>query len=304
MVQRKSVRDASEWDLIEEGAGEMFHRFCHAWSARVSPENPLPATAEEWPAIRDARRARLREAMGLTLADPCPLRPEVVAVEDRGDYTLERVLLHSRPNLVMTTHLYVPKEAPKPAPAILSVHGHWSQGKLAPRVQERNIGMAKLGFVVLCVDAIGSGERAYPGEEYHGRQLGAQALPAGLTLPGLQVWDNMRALDYCNRGAREWFARHQLDLPGLRIAPGRGPLRHLQDLLDRGLRVLRRLVGQRLRLLVEGPSKTNPEVFSGRSFHAKLVHFTGGDESLTGKYAWVEITGADVYTLTGKFVGV
>lgn len=65
-----------------------------------------------------------------------------------------------------------------------------------------------------------------------------------------------------------------------------------------------RLVGQRLRLLVEGPSKTNPEVFSGRSFHAKLVHFTGGDESLTGKYAWVEITGADVYTLTGKFVGV
>ncbi|NLB97045.1 MAG: hypothetical protein GX785_15215 [Armatimonadetes bacterium] len=196
MVQRKRVGEATEWDLIGEGAGEMFHRFCHAWSARVSPENPLPATAEEWPAIRDARRARLREAMGLTLADPCPLRPEVVAVEDRGDYTLERVLLHSRPNLVMTTHLYVPKEAPKPAPAILSVHGHWSQGKLAPRVQERNIGMAKLGFVVLCVDAIGSGERAYPGEEYHGRQLGAQALPAGLTLPGLQVWDNMRALDY------------------------------------------------------------------------------------------------------------
>ena len=26
--------------------------------------------------------------------------------------------------------------------------------------------------------------------------MGAQALPAGLTLPGLQVWDNMRALDY------------------------------------------------------------------------------------------------------------
>jgi hypothetical protein len=22
---------------------------------------------------------------------------------------------------------------------------------------------------------------------------------------------DMRALDYCNRGAREWFARHQLD---------------------------------------------------------------------------------------------
>lgn len=63
-----------------------------------------------------------------------------------------------------------------------------------------------------------------------------------------------------------------------------------------------RLIGKRIRLLVEGRSKTNPEVFSGRTPHAKLVHFTGGDDSLTGKFAWVEITGADVYTLTGKLV--
>ena len=41
---------------------------------------------------------------------------------------------------------------------------------------------------------------------------------------------------------------------------------------------------------------------SGRTSHAKLVHFTCGDDSLTGKFAWVEITGADVYTLTGKLV--
>ncbi|HPT84742.1 MAG TPA: tRNA (N6-isopentenyl adenosine(37)-C2)-methylthiotransferase MiaB [Bacillota bacterium] len=61
-----------------------------------------------------------------------------------------------------------------------------------------------------------------------------------------------------------------------------------------------RFIGQRVRLLVEGPSKTNPEVYSGRSKHAKLVHFTGGYEALTGNFAWVEITGADVYTLTGK----
>ena len=190
----------TDWNLLEEGAGEMFPRFCHDWSAGISPANPVPGTAAEWLVLRDGRRARIRQAMGLTDEERPPLEPQVTGVEDFGDYTLEKVLLRSRPNLVMATHLYVPKNAPKPAPAVLSVHGHWGQGKLAPRVQDRNIGMAKLGFVVLCVDAIGAGERAYRGETYHGRQLGAQALPSGLTLPGLQGWDNSRALDYlCSR---------------------------------------------------------------------------------------------------------
>jgi dienelactone hydrolase len=180
--------------------GQMFHRFCRDWLARVAPENPVPKTPQEWIRIRDARRAWLRQAMGIGQEDRCPLEPHVTGTEDRGDYVLEKVLLRSRPNLVMTTHLYVPKKVAKPAPAVLSVHGHWAWGKLEPAVQARNIGMAKLGFVVLCVDAIGSSERAYRGETYHGRQLGAQALPAGLTLAGLQVWDNSRALDYlCSR---------------------------------------------------------------------------------------------------------
>ncbi|MBI3921912.1 MAG: acetylxylan esterase, partial [Armatimonadetes bacterium] len=200
MPGRKEEQTESSWNLLGEDAGEMFHRSCHTWSAKISPENPVPDTAEEWLTIRDARRAWLRQAMGLREEEPCPLNPEITGVDDRGDYVLEKTLLRSRPNLVLTTHLYIPKKAPKPAPAVLSVHGHWGNGKLNEVVQSRNIGMTKLGFVVLCVDAIGSGERAYQGEMYHGRQLGAQAFPAGLTLAGLQVWDNMRGLDYlCSR---------------------------------------------------------------------------------------------------------
>ncbi|MBM4048578.1 MAG: hypothetical protein FJ279_26040 [Planctomycetes bacterium] len=200
MSESVAKQPSSVWDLLGGRGGQMFHRFCRDELARALPENPVPGTAAEWPAIRDARREWLREAMGLVDEERCPLQHEIVGTEDRDDYVLEKILLHSRPNLVMTTHLYIPKKAPKPAPAILSVHGHWAWGKLETAVQARNIGMTKLGFVVLCVDAIGASERAYRGETYHGRQLGAQAFPSGLTLAGLQVWDNSRALDYlCSR---------------------------------------------------------------------------------------------------------
>lgn len=64
----------------------------------------------------------------------------------------------------------------------------------------------------------------------------------------------------------------------------------------------REFVGTRQRALIEGRSKTDPDVFSGRTSHARLVHFKGGDDSLTGKFAWLEITGAEVFTLTGKLV--
>ncbi len=67
-----------------------------------------------------------------------------------------------------------------------------------PHVQPRCIALAKLGYVVLCVDAFGAGERAMePGPgTYHGGLTGASLLPAGTPLIGLQVNDNRRAVDY------------------------------------------------------------------------------------------------------------
>lgn len=67
-----------------------------------------------------------------------------------------------------------------------------------PHVQSRCIGLAKLGYVVLAVDAFGAGERAIKPEAgtYHGALLGASLWPAGTPLLGLQVYDNRRAVDY------------------------------------------------------------------------------------------------------------
>ena len=55
-------------------------------------------------------------------------------------------------------------------------------------------------------------------------------------------------------------------------------------------------------VLVEGPSKRNPEVLSGRTRQNKLVHFTPPHPVRTGSYATVEVTRGAPHFLEGRFV--
>src|SRR5690606_3529978 len=57
--------------------------------------------------------------------------------------------------------------------------------------------LAKNGYVCLTIDAFGSGERAttHGDYEYHGANLGASLMNIGESLLGVQVVDNMRAVD-------------------------------------------------------------------------------------------------------------
>ncbi|NLZ94119.1 MAG: tRNA (N6-isopentenyl adenosine(37)-C2)-methylthiotransferase MiaB [Firmicutes bacterium] len=60
-----------------------------------------------------------------------------------------------------------------------------------------------------------------------------------------------------------------------------------------------KLVGQKVEVLVEGPSKTDPSVFTGRTRSNKTVNFTG--ENITrGKLLTVEITEARTWSLLGR----
>lgn len=61
------------------------------------------------------------------------------------------------------------------------------------------------------------------------------------------------------------------------------------------------LLGQVVELLVEGESKNNPEVLSGRTRTGKLVHFRA-DKSLIGTLVDVTITDAKTFTLYGEIV--
>ncbi|MFW2333113.1 tRNA (N6-isopentenyl adenosine(37)-C2)-methylthiotransferase MiaB [Ilumatobacter sp.] len=61
-------------------------------------------------------------------------------------------------------------------------------------------------------------------------------------------------------------------------------------------------VGRVEDVLIEGPSKRNPDVVTGRTRQNKLVHFAPPFPIRTGSYATVEVTRAAPHHLEGRFV--
>jgi len=155
----------------------------------------LPATLEAWNAHRERLRAEIWRHLGSPVDDAAPLDVQWHGDLQGDGFVVRKLTYQSRPGLRVTANLYVP-ERKGPFPAVLNLHGHWAQGKIAARVQGRPHALVRGGYVCLCVDAFGSGERGTrEGEyEYHGGHLGAALLDAGETLMGMQVVDNMRAV--------------------------------------------------------------------------------------------------------------
>jgi dienelactone hydrolase len=177
---------------------QAFDNFIRGYAKALRAEDRAPASRKEW----DERKARLREktfaAMGSFPDKPCPLEPREIAVLKRDGYRIEKLLFQSRPDVWVTASAYVPEPAKGKLPAALAVHGHWPWARRDPVVQARCLGLVKLGFLVLAVDAFGAGERhPTPGRgAYHGALLGSSLWPVGQTLLGLQVYENRRAVDY------------------------------------------------------------------------------------------------------------
>lgn len=179
------------------GARADYLAFVRAQAAELRKADRAPNSPAEWDARAAKLRADLLAAWGGFPAEKCPLDPQDHGELPRDGYTVKKVSFQTRPGVRMPANLYLPDGAGKRA-AILMVHGHWKGAKQDPVVQARCIGAAKLGFVVLCVDAFGAGERAVGTAlgEYHGDTTAATLLPVGLPLSGLQVYENMRAVDY------------------------------------------------------------------------------------------------------------
>ncbi len=168
-----------------------------ALRSRDPNSDQVPSSLEAWETRRPALRKQLFAAWGVTPEACCDLEPMVHGRLERDGYRVEKITFQTLPGLRMAANLYLPAGEGKRA-AVLCVHGHWRGAKQDRVVQSRCIGLAKLGFVVLCVDALGAGERAI-GEalgEYHGEMVAATLFPAGKSLAGLQVFENLRAIDY------------------------------------------------------------------------------------------------------------
>ena len=184
-------------------APSQFLSFIKQQAANLRQGDEAPRSRDEWEHRRALLKTNLAAAWGGFPETPCELATQKLGEFQRTGYRVEKLIFQTRPGVWMTANAYVPdkpdnSDKPGRLPAILNVHGHWSGAKQDPVVQSRCIAAARLGFFVLCVDAFGAGERGLGKKlgEYHGEMVAATLLPVGLPLSGLQVYENMRAVDY------------------------------------------------------------------------------------------------------------
>ena len=183
----------------ESDRSREFLAFVNSQAAALRANDRPPADANEWQQRRTKLRENLLKAWGGFPETPCELAPRKLGEIQRDGYRIEKLIFQTRPGVWMTANAYVPDKAKsEKVPAILHVHGHWAGAKQDRVVQSRCIGSVKHGFFVLVVDAFGAGERGIGKKlgEYHGEMTGATLFPIGLPLSGLQVYENMRAVDY------------------------------------------------------------------------------------------------------------
>lgn len=165
-------------------------------AARLFRTFQLESDRTAWQKKRIGLREQIWECLGTGIDHKLDLEYREYGSIRMDGYSVKRITYQSRPGFHVTANLYVP-DGKGPFPGVVNMHGHWSQGRLAERVQARGHSLAKNGYVCLSVDAFGSGERSivHGVYEYHGSNLGASLMNVGETLMGLQVVDNMRGVD-------------------------------------------------------------------------------------------------------------
>ncbi|MBN2288906.1 MAG: acetylxylan esterase [Candidatus Glassbacteria bacterium] len=155
---------------------------------------------------REVRRSLLESIGGLP-GGKAPLNARVTGTIRLDGYRIEKLIFESLPGFHVTALVYLPDGPPMPRPAVLVSCGHSSIGKAYTGYQQISARLAKRGYVVLCWDPVGQGERSQfwdskKNDSRYNRVCGEHAILgnlaylAGTSLARWEIWDGMRALDY------------------------------------------------------------------------------------------------------------
>lgn len=179
-------------------------------------------SVEEYFDWKRSTRNLLKGLIGLDKMQSCPLEAKLLeSVEIENGITREKVLLQVEPGVYMPVFILIPpKKEEGKQKCFLAPPGHQGAGKYSvaglreiPAVSEKidfyhydyGLHLAKLGYVAVCPDSRGFGERreaALQTEEetaflnstcFH---LAHMAEPLGMTVVGMCTWDLMRLVDY------------------------------------------------------------------------------------------------------------
>lgn len=181
------------------------------------PGSWLSGNVKDFTAWKTQARQQLR-AMLLTPDSHREFAPATVASEDRGSYLAEKVAFNITDQSRVAGLLLTPK-TPGPHPAIILLHDHgakfdigkekmikpWGNAEQLASAQAwadkfftgHFVGdeLAKRGYVVLAVDAIGWGERG-PLKYEQQQALASNFFNLGRSLAGEMAYEDVRATDF------------------------------------------------------------------------------------------------------------
>jgi hypothetical protein len=134
-----------------------------------------------------------------------PLHPQITGKIQMQGFHIEKLIFESLPGVYVSALVYVPEDGTRSHPAVLVPVGHAPNGKV--RYQALSQRLVQRGYVVICWDAVGQGERSqfWDAKAKKSRYnlicaehavLGNLAYLAGTNLARWEIWDGMRALDY------------------------------------------------------------------------------------------------------------
>ncbi len=187
---------------------------------KLAADTASPEAFEAW---RGRMRAKLSDLLGMGYMEmPESLNPQVLGMEKRPGHTRVKMTIATEPGEVMPFFLLLPDgiEPGERRPCVIAPHGHGSSGKDSPAGNARTEAVARQiahynyeygveaanrGFIALCPDARGFGERR---EKYWQSDdpevelqsscayLNSMGYPLGRTVAGMWAWDLMRLADY------------------------------------------------------------------------------------------------------------
>lgn len=159
-------------------------------------------------------RDKLLECLGGPWPEtPADLKPVLHGTIHKPGYRIEHISYEPEPGDRVPAYLLIPNgaSASRPRPAIAVWHQHagkWNVGKVEPAglagdsVHHTGAALAREGYVVLCPDALGFGQRTHPslkGGDYE-RFLFLRYVVQGKSLAWKNILDMRRGIDFlCSR---------------------------------------------------------------------------------------------------------
>ena len=136
----------------------------------------------------------------LPFPEKSPLNPIVTRTHQFDGFSVDNVAFESFPGFFCTGNVYKPAHPvdPRKIPVVLTPHGHWQEGRFAQRdtgsIPARCINFARQGYYAFAPDMVGYNDSRQIGGH---RTFDSELLGLwGIGTLGLQLWNNIRALDY------------------------------------------------------------------------------------------------------------